>query len=239
MTTTIAAVSVGRDGNAVFVLCADGKLSQGALGSHNRATKLFHLGYNWMALMAGYWNTARGLCEALMVSMAASGRPPSDKGELKDVIETAGNRFAASSLWKEDEPCRLIITGFIEGSPVMLKVDLEEKHYITIDPEYDFCAAGSGEEAAKLLLNHRGADPLKTSLEEACYAIYEAKKFSEMAEGVGPVTHIYIHANRGDGKLCYNELSEKALEHLEEVRKRSSLQPVTDLMPKFPSSFFI
>src|SRR5258708_4045428 len=108
-----------------FILCSDGRLSEGDWGSHDAATKLHSFGYNFLGLMAGTWDTARDLCEEIGNDIMDSPRP-TDKAALVSTIERSGKKFCESVLCPKSAECHVLITGFVVG-PVMLRVTVKNR----------------------------------------------------------------------------------------------------------------
>jgi hypothetical protein len=227
VTVCIAAVCRDHKKNPVFVLCSDNKLDAGDWGSYEAASKLYSLGWNWAAMMAGTWSTARGLCSALEESISRNGRTQSKEDSIKLFHATAG-KFAASVLCKQEHQCELLITGFHGPKPIMICLSIRDKQadYEIFD---DFWATGLGSQAAMYMLQQREQNPLGHTLEQSCYHVYEAKRFSEIVTSVGPSTRIGIHRpapeqfDGGKYSLCFNALSDNALGKLEEMRGRFGL----------------
>jgi 20S proteasome alpha/beta subunit len=103
-------------------------------------------------------------------------------------------------------------------------VDKDGGHiYFIFDPGrseiYDalgFRAIGSGEHHAETFLIEKNYN-ISFSLKKALYLIYEAKKISEKAPGVGKLTDIVIIDHNG-----IKEVKKETLERLEELRKQKN-----------------
>jgi hypothetical protein len=85
----------------------------------------------------------------------------------------------------------LIIAGFVEGEPVLLRfADLDAAGGVEVEEVSHFCAIGVGQYDAYrslLLRNHGRSD----SLEHAVYRTYEAKRAGE-GPGVGEKTQVIV-----------------------------------------------
>jgi hypothetical protein len=83
-------------------------------------------------------------------------------------------------------------------------------------------------------LKHRGLDSVNTDLATACYIDYEAKKFSEIVNSVGPTTSLIIHApmqrESESADNLYNDLNTAGYEELEGWRTSFSLRPITEIV---------
>ena len=228
MTLCIAAVTrwYGSPEKA-FILCSDGRLGGGAWGSDDKATKLHCLGYNFYGLMAGHWDTVRSLGEHVERDLMAGGLPR-DLGSLADTLKKSADRFSSSSeiLCPPGKLCELIVTGFISGSPVMLNMGVDDRQ-ASVSVRHDVDVVGDGAFAAQLILKHRGYDPLTTEFHAACYCIYEAKKFSESIDSVGPATRMRFHLSvdcPAKDQYGYYDLSPLGIECLEAQRNKLFLQ---------------
>lgn len=86
-----------------------------------------------------------------------------------------------------DLGCQVILVGFISGNPFIFTIEANG----TVCREESFAVIGSGGAVAQSSLfrrGYRGYMPIG----EAAYYIYEAKKFSEVAPGVGPRTDMAV-----------------------------------------------
>jgi hypothetical protein len=229
---------VGAD--PIFVLCSDGLLDAADWGASEGGTKLYCFGWNWFAMMAGNWNSARQLCDALNDDMLAGGHIQTvDKAWAR--IRESAVAFASSERCERNAYCQLLITGFVgKAEPVMLDVLLHKKK-ATIGVVHDIHAIGEGGQAALLMFRQRPYNPLSVTAQEAIYRLYEAKRFSEVVTSVGHSTRITLHApTRLGGKIdeaCFNDLSEAGLRRLEELRLNYSIQPM-DKIPEFSRDCF-
>ena len=76
----------------------------------------------------------------------------------------------------------------------------------TVYFRHSFATCGTGGPIAETLLNIRDCKPVD-SIERVIYTVYEAKKYSEKASGVGPETRIAILAPTPDGAANRTDLS--------------------------------
>jgi hypothetical protein len=227
------------------VNCTDGRLSGGDWGADDAATKIHALPYNWIAMMAGSWPTARGLCEHIEADLWKLPEAPCGKLAMADLIGASAAQFAGSSLCVARDSCELILTGFtpaLDGrmAPVILYVSLYKKKS-QAQIAYDVCAIGEGARASALMLKQRKHDPIRSTFEETCYMVYEAKRFSEVIDSVGPLTRMFIHADAGSQKekdvCCFQHVTEEGIDKLAALRKELFLWPVSSL-EKLPRSCF-
>lgn len=221
-----------------FVLCSDGRLSGGEWGSDNVTSKTHTLGYNYLALMGGHWNTVRDMCSQLEKDILA-GPMPQTKADLAQRIEKSVTLFSGSALCQNRVGCEAIITGFIKKESVMMRVGIQNRKPTFIFA-HDRDEIGEGAFAATMMLKHRGYDPLNMDLATACYLVYEAKKFSETVDSVG--TWLKIHT-RGDNppapnEHCYMDINSRGLKQLEEWRRKLFLQSVGEIKGTLFSAFY-
>jgi 20S proteasome alpha/beta subunit len=240
MTICIAAICRAY-GNDVVVLCSDNRLDQGDLGAQEAGAKLAKLGWNWAAMMAGDWDTVRELVPAMKKAFVRNGIVKT-KSALIRMTQRAATAFATSVLCPQSVRCELLITGFIDDEPIMLLVWIDDKVAWT-KLVHDFYAIGEGHAAALYILKHRKQNPLRSTLEETVYHVYEAKKFSEIIKTVGQTTRLAIHsalseqqATQDKWKLALFTLTAKGETRLEECRLRFGLQPIN--IEPFPGDCF-
>jgi hypothetical protein len=170
--TLCIAGSCLRNNQPLFVLCSDRLLDQGVWGAGDEATKLYALGYNWMAMMAGHWDTARELAETIARAVKDGDRPADKAAFVRDVLNSATG-FSSSVLCAPTAECELLITGFLENMvPVILHVKLT-KRKVKVENVHDLCAIGEGAYAATLMLKYRRYEPLAIEIEKACYLLYQ------------------------------------------------------------------
>jgi hypothetical protein len=208
-----------------FILCTDGRLSAGGGGFDDSASKFHALNYNFCGLMAADdWNMVRLLCRYIQKGMTSR---PTDLAELFMSIHGSCDSFASSPMCKPETSSQVLITGFIDGDPVMLMASVCDRQ-VHVDPLHDIDAVGEGWNAAGMLIKHRGYHPLSLDFSRACYVIYEAKRFSESIDSVGPLTRMRLHLSKNDaGRDEYNwrDFSADALTRLESLRSSFFLQP--------------
>ncbi len=237
MTICIAAVCEGRDGKPWIILCFDKRLDEAEWGASDAGLKSLPLAYNWAGLMAGHWATVKELASALRDSMRTGGCPL-NKAELCTRISDAASEFAASVLCDKSATCELLLTGFIGLDPALLHIRLH-KARVKVSLVYDCFAIGSGAYPAQLMLKHRSYNHVR-NIDEACYAVYEAKRFSEVMSSVGPATVMVVQRhceNALENEIRASRIDEKAIDKLEELRKQLCLRP-TGGVEVFPYSYF-
>jgi hypothetical protein len=111
---------------AAFVLCSDGRLSQGAWGSDDAAIKTHTLGYNFMALLAGDWPTVVNMGDQLSADFQNAAKPE-NKSEVAKLIGRSLDGFATSGLCPPKAHLESIVTGFIDKQPVMFRAEVKNR----------------------------------------------------------------------------------------------------------------
>jgi len=158
---------------------------------------------------------------------------------LVDCIRAGMDEYIASPLSGDSAELDFIVTGFCGDDLILLHAFIYSKQPRLV--EYPFSTAiGSGAHAALAMLNHRQYTA-SVKRERAIYAIYEAKKFSEHADGVGANTQIMIHGPFSGGDkdtTCGIYLSDAALQHLEGLRQGLFIPPKIPGIEKFPDDYF-
>jgi hypothetical protein len=243
MTVCIAAKCLMLDGSRGFVLCADTKVS-GGIGVSDSTDKIYPLGRNYVALMAGPPPVFK-LAEFLSseIDLAA----PNTEDDLFKCAKQAGKRLTDSDALfpRGSDPCYLLVTGFGGSGLVMMEVtahEYEDERLAYVGFQYlDNLQIGSGAELAKAMLSLRKHTAV-ANLDRTVYRVYEAKRFSEQTDGVGAGTQIMIHspmhANANPrADLCRNYLSSEALSYLESLRGRFFVQDIS-IEEEFPLDFY-
>ena len=133
----------------------------------------------------------------------------------------------------------MLISLFLEdGEPVIVKVDNDG-----IQVTDSFELIGTGAYLARTILDERNYDS-GLGLETAMYIVYEAKRFSETAEGVNKTTHIMVHhqsskepPTEDDPGAALSVITRTGLGFLADSYKRVGLQPVLiDQLPSIAST---
>ena len=95
----------------------------------------------------------------------------------------------------------LVIATFVEGEPFLLTVQDNG----TVLRDHDFTVIGSGYAIAYPALCQRQCNP-EFSLPRALYAVYEAKKLSEVETTVGPNTQIWVMTKNGTRTILQQKM---------------------------------
>jgi hypothetical protein len=115
-----------------------------------------------------------------------------------------------------DLGCQVILAGFLSKKPFLFTIEANG----TVFREESFAVIGSGAPGAQASLFRRGYRGYMGPL-EAAYYIYEAKKFSEIAPGVGPNTDMAMAApSLRQGFARWKHVSALYLQRLEEDYKK-------------------
>lgn len=241
MTVCIAARCKWEDGRNALVLCADGRLDQGEWGHSDTANKFHALGWNFFGIMADQWATARELCGYIESEHHKALGKPENADDAVTRFQRYAEAFSKSVLCTGN--ASVLVTGFIqERYPLLINVKIEDRQVIATIA-HDLEVIGEGCYAALTMLKYRGYDPLGTPFPRASYLVYEAKRFSENVSSVGPITRMKVHLplkwepldrkarfiqHPEEETYEWRDFSPEALEQLEELRKKSFLQPVPD-----------
>lgn len=220
MTVCIAGICMDRK-RPRFVLCSDGRIQTDEAGG-DVCLKWDHAGGGWWALLAGDTAKARDLAAVCRRSIASRTEEITDSADfVKQITECAQAqkrtlvenfvqsqlavnydyllKHGASQLPERqfddlvsgvrsiDLGCQLILVGFLSGNPFMFTIDRNA----TVYREESFAVIGAGGPVAQSSLfrrAYRGYMPIN----EAAYYIYEAKRLSEVAPGVGSRTDMAV-----------------------------------------------
>jgi Proteasome subunit len=206
-----------------FILCSDQRIETEQAGG-DVCLKLDHAGDGWFALIAGNTARARDLVAVCRRSVMDRTHLMDSAEFVSEISECAhkqkrvlANDYVQSQLAMSyeyflehgrsrlpdrhfdeitagvrsiDLGCDVILAGFIDRNPFLFTIDRTGSVY----REESFACIGSGAAVAQASLfrrRYRGYMPI----EEAAYYIYEAKKFSEVAPGVGQSTDMAVMAS--------------------------------------------
>jgi 20S proteasome alpha/beta subunit len=247
MTVCIAGICL--DGNSPrFVICSDQRIETEEAGGEV-CLKLDHAGDGWIATFSGSPARARDLVavfrKAIMdrtdtMDSADLVREFSEcahrqKRTLVEnyvqsqvaisydyLLEKGRSRFPErhfdelmSGVRAIDLGCEVILSGFVGKDPRLFTITREGSVY----REESFAATGSGGTVAGASLyrrRYRGHLPIA----EAAYYIYEAKKLSEVASGVGQNTDMLVlKKSEKPGFTKWNTVSGFYIAHLESEYK--------------------
>jgi hypothetical protein len=88
--------------------------------------------------------------------------------------------------------CFLIVTGFVENTPILCVLNEENASYSRVRFESNLAAIGSGAPAALISLYRREHTAPDVQLMKAVYHVFEAKLAGEISPGVGGATSITV-----------------------------------------------
>jgi hypothetical protein len=179
----------------------------------------------WVAQVAGRHDSCREVIEFLRQQFGA-GNFVSNTAFVS-AVNAALEEFHDSPLY-EKYCCELLLSGFINNKAVIGIVrDYGEGLVPYID--LSFAVIGSGANIATVILNCRDYHSLE-SFEHALYLVYEAKRLSEKADGVGPGTVLMW---MGQGHI--GAVSDAGLQYLEDLFEHTGLKAnfVINLPPNF------
>lgn len=168
-----------------IVMCADSRLSYGDLTSTDTFPKFDVIGRGWTVLMANRPDSAKELIERIKEWFRTTVRLDTTHAVLS-AVKAAVNEFRHSPLYSK-YCCELIVSGFVSSVPVLITVQADEKGHLSVAQQTSFAAIGSGASIASVILSCREYQ-YPISIQNATYLVYEAKRWSEKASGVGPLT---------------------------------------------------
>ena len=227
MTICIAAVCQTHDGNPTIILCSDHRIENEYYGGEV-AWKIQLAGGGWCALIAGEMGKAKQLitaCHACLDAPSFMDEPDTIFDELKKCAQQQRrvlvNDFVESKLSISYEEflaigserlpedvyrqllwdiqtltlgCEIILAGFVDQVPYLFLIDNSG----IVTERAGFAAIGAGAVVAEgALFQRRYATWLLGG--EAMYYVYEAKRLSEIAPGVGIKTAMAVVQPGADG----------------------------------------
>jgi hypothetical protein len=95
-------------------------------------------------------------------------------------------RELARDIASHDSEAEIIVSGFLDGRPVIFTVTGE-----SVASCDDFAVIGSGSQLAEAALYHRDQS-FMNGVNRTMYCVYEAKRLAEKAPGVGRKTQMFI-----------------------------------------------
>jgi hypothetical protein len=190
LTVCIAAICQ-QLGEPRIVLCADTKLDAGWAGSSDGNLKIGRLAYGWVGMLSGDWSTAKELHSFLEAEFLASA--PFDRTSVFEKVSGAGATFIASPFYRKDKSAEITVCGFIGQTPTIVVLGIGKTKRPHIDFRHTYATSGAGHAISDTFLNVRDCKP-QDPLERTIYAVYEAKKYSEKASGVGSETRLTVLA---------------------------------------------
>ena len=228
MSVCIAAVAEGGTSDPKLVLCADTRIEIGDFVGADTGFKIAAIGSKWMALMAGSLACAREAVDAYRASPPpttsennALDRLKSSNAELKrrkteehirlkwgmsyDDFLLKGRQSIPEDLyhatWREIEAlgfgCELIVAGFTAHHEACI-FSCDNANGVNVCEH--FAAIGSGAWIAQAALYQRGCER-RMPVDEVLYYVYEAKRLSEIAPGVGKLSHLGVTGDSEKGLI--------------------------------------
>ena len=208
VTVCIAAIC-RRGTEPVIILCTDTRMSAGEYGSTDSTNKMHVIVPGWGVMASNRADSANELIERLR-EWFGTGEFPSVHDMLSKV-KGAVDEFMEHSPLFERNCCELLITGFVKRNPIVVVISGGAKGRLAIRVADNYCAIGSGALISTVILNCRNYSN-RDNIEVALYLVYEAKRLSEKADGVGPLTSmVWISPDEA------GSLSKSGREHLEAV----------------------
>lgn len=201
------------------------------LGSHNVSDQIL------TEALREPWRDFR---RSLMEDETSKRGIPLDDYLYSDTLNEHVRSDLSVALQKIPNDYFVLMSGFVGGKPVIVRADSESLCVVN-----SFAAIGTGEFLATTLLNERQYTS-GVSLAEALYLVYEAKRFSEKAEGVNRRTNMYVQfshprENTADSpRWAHIQIvSETGLDELGKMFRQYGLQRTDDLdKVKLPDFFW-
>jgi hypothetical protein len=232
MTVCIAAVCQ-QSGEPRIVICADTRLESPGVGAADSMLKMLPLGYGWIALLATEdWNSASTLRDHLRGQWRRIRKLASPR-RVSELTKTLSDQFAQTPFCTAQTEA--LICGFAHNKPVILYLYVDPTtaaESITASAMPSFEAIGSGGPIARIFLNQRDCGPAD-DIERTLYVVYEAKRASEKASGVGPGITLAAIGPVVPGQLHVNfflPVRDEGKKVLERYRKRLGLKPIPHLV---------
>lgn len=213
-----------------IVLCADTRLDASYTGSTEGNLKIGKLACGFLSMLSGDFMAATDIHERIKAEMLSKGPPP-DKTKLYNLLMRVGKSYLKSPL-NVKLTADLIVAGFIGQTAVIATLGVSDTDTPTVSFSPAYRAVGSGSSIAETLLSIRDYTT-QDSVERAIYVLYEAKKYSERAAGVGPDTKLIVIAPVPASALPEQvklfSLTGDTIAELEEMRLINGIQKISAL----------
>jgi hypothetical protein len=207
----------------------------GFVGATDRTRKIDLLAPGWFALKSGEHDAASELFQRLKEWFSRSWEGFSSTHGVLGCIKSAVDEFKKHSPLYGKNCCDLLIAGFVNDVPMIAIAGADAKGHLSARLAGDFYAVGSGATIAMVILGCRDYHG-GLRLNDALYYVYEAKRFSEKADGVGPLTHLLWFASGLEYRECVQFVSASGIALLEKIFRVTGLNSEVHLS-LFPSDF--
>jgi hypothetical protein len=231
VTVCIAAACKTMTGEPRIVLCADTRLEYQYTGSNDGNPKIGRLAYGWFAMLSGNdWMAAKDIHGRIKSELRTKG-PPADMPKFHRMLTRIAKAYVKSPL-NAKALIDVIVAGFIGREAIIATLSVSVSDEITVLFAPSYKAVGSGASIAETFLNIRDCKP-QDELERTAYVVYEAKKYSEKASGVGPETRMKVLAPLPPGALAgqfmFIDIPDAGYAQLEEYRVKNGIQKIEHL----------
>jgi len=189
MTVCIAA-ACQEDGEPRIVLCSDTRLDQGEWGSTDMTPKFDIIGRGWLVQYSNRPDSAKELITRVKEWFRSTEFDTTHSVLM--ALDRAAKEFRESPLCSPG-CCELTVTGFVGTEAVIALLRDDEKKRLSVTLAESFAAIGSGASIATVILNCREYNH-SCSAQDAIYLVYEAKRWSEKAYAVGPITLLLVQS---------------------------------------------
>lgn len=211
-----------------IIICSDTLLDSTTGSGHGQ--KAILLGYTWFAMLSGDWTMASELGKFIRQRIQSQGCP-SRREVIFRTVESATAGFKSSPFYDANQNIDLIVGGFVGKEPVLMLTGYSVGSTYTTLIGNDMAVVGSGSLIAHSFLSVRGHNAYTVSWKVAAYMAYEAKKYSENAPSVGPITclDVFVPCSETikEGMVETTWPSESdILDRFEQCRRIFGLQPI-------------
>ena len=185
----LAAIWESKDGPRI-VLCADTRIDYGYVGVSDGNVKIGRHGYGWASILASDdWVAALALRNHMVTAWRCD-VPPASIAVIQTVVESTAKSLMRSELFSDAET-EMLLCGFVPPTvPYIIYLHAKARKLI-LRQIRTYSAIGSGCSIASVFLGQRDCGP-HDAVDRTLYCVYEAKKYSERALGVGQRTHIGV-----------------------------------------------
>lgn len=198
VTICIAAHAIDAEREACIVVCCDWMISDGvSIGTETMMKTNTSFAPGYIALESGPVEHSRDLQEFYRNRI---GQRLLDRIQIKEELSKGFSIFAKRLKRRNGDLSanELLVCGFPGSRPIIAHIGP-----YGVSEVLSFCAIGSGHQFADSLLRWRQAiQPVDTNfnVHDVLYRVFEAKRFSEVADGVGKLTSIGImHSDKAGG----------------------------------------
>jgi hypothetical protein len=190
MSTCIAAACRDEGKKPRIIICSDSRETWGYTSS-DFSVKMDVGARGWVVQWANRGDSAKEFV-ARLLEWFDKAEDPQTVHAAVSIVGNALAEFKSSPLY-EKNCCQLIVSGFVGNDAVILLIEGDKYGNLKMGRPESFAAIGAGSTIATVLLSCRQHHYTDT-VANAIHAVYEAKRLSEKADGVGPFTNLWLHS---------------------------------------------